>query len=172
MQRDRTGDSEAGVDVIVWGPSIHVWGPSSSQLAVAHVMEPQCRSSIGKRMEGDWWQLHVDIRAILAIQATYSCLAILGCPQWMLLPPSYKHPLTPLGLSIRNQARHPEATCAANSHEPTSKAILHTLSARDPLRPMPTPYSSPARFCFCFCQSCIPLPITPRTPRVTVHAAS
>lgn len=47
VQRDRTGDSAAGVDVIVWGPV----GQSGVQLkvqaaAVAHVTEPQRRSSI------------------------------------------------------------------------------------------------------------------------------
>ena len=47
VQRDRTGDSVAGVDVIVWGPV----GQSGVQLkvqaaAVAHVTEPQRRSSI------------------------------------------------------------------------------------------------------------------------------
>jgi len=51
LQRDRTGDSVAGVDVdvIVWGPI----GQSGVQAAaVAHVMEPQRRSSIVQRWRG------------------------------------------------------------------------------------------------------------------------
>ena len=44
-----------------WPASMSLFGvllgsEQLSQLAVAHVMEPQCRSSIGERMEGDLWQ--------------------------------------------------------------------------------------------------------------------
>lgn len=48
-QRDRTGDSVAGVDVIVWGP---VCQSGVQAAAVAHVMEPQRRSFIVGRWRG------------------------------------------------------------------------------------------------------------------------
>jgi hypothetical protein len=60
-----------------------VRGPSEQQhrLAVAHVMEPQCRSSIvrDQEMEGEMWQLHRDIHPYTATHTCYDFLAILGC---------------------------------------------------------------------------------------------
>jgi hypothetical protein len=64
VQRDRTGDSVAGVDVIVWGPvSLGV------QAAVAHVMEPQRRSSIV-----DGWRGQV---AVTSRYTSYFCYTVL-----------------------------------------------------------------------------------------------
>jgi hypothetical protein len=53
-------------DVIVWGFGVR----AAAAQAVAHVMEPQRRSSTVE-MEGELWQLHRDVHAICTIHSCY-----------------------------------------------------------------------------------------------------
>jgi hypothetical protein len=144
-------------------------GPSRAAQAVAHVMEPQRRSSIvqhGGEVVAVTSRCTCYLYYTLLLHLYSNILSCLGAASLCSQYTGERAPLTRLR-HTRFQALHqklPETHTRQQGHSAST-----TSSARDPLRPMPTPYPL-TRFC-CY-TSCILSTVLLRTPRVAAQLAS